>query len=147
MMLAAKRNWMALALGLFISSPLFAAEAARPAVAKQVKAYVSGDGVKVWTLRVGERAANEALVQVGGIDHDWDTRIQKMQVEKTEHDVRYATEVSGKKYVALIARDGWATLYLPGEKREIELRYSEGLSKEGNAEHFLTEYLEQQSAK
>ncbi|MBV4533766.1 hypothetical protein HU719_020450 [Pseudomonas sp. SWRI107] len=147
MMLAAKRNWMALALGLFISSPLFAAEAARPAVADKVDAFEGERGVQVWTMRVGERSANEALVQIAGADHDWDKRIQKMQVEKTGRDVRYATQVDGKKYVVLIVRGNSGELYLPGQDGETPLYYSAGLARQSNPEHFLTDYLEQQSAK
>jgi len=143
MMLATRRNWQALALGLLISTPLLAAEAPRPPVADKVVAFSGEQGVKVWTLRVGERSASQALVQVDSLDHDWNMRIQKMDVEKTDRDTRYATEVDGKKYVALIVRGDWVNLYLPGEKQEISLRYDAGLSEQGNAQHFLTEYLEQ----
>lgn len=117
----------------------------RPPVADKVVAYQGEQGVKVWTLRIGERSANEALVQIEGIDHDWNMRIQKMQVEKSSKDTRYSTTVDGKKYVVLIVQGNWGgELYLPGEAKELSVGYSEGLSDQGNAQAFLTDYLEAQ---
>lgn len=103
----AYRKWAAL---LVASLTLWLGQAhaeQRPAVAEQVKAYMGTEGVKVWTLRIGERAANEALVQVEGVDHDWNMRIQKMQVEKTAKDTRYWTTVGGNKFVVLIVQGAW----------------------------------------
>ncbi|KTT17721.1 hypothetical protein IRZ81_06635 [Pseudomonas putida] len=138
----AYRKWAALlvaALTLCIGQAL--AED-RPDVAKNVVAYLGTEGVKVWTLRIGDRAANEALVQVEGVDHDWDMRIQKMHVEKTAKDTRYWTDVDGKKFVVLIVQGMWGgELYLPGEAQPRQVGYSEGLSHQGNAEAFLTDYL------
>ncbi len=116
--------------------------AERPPVADKVVAYSGQQGAKVWTLRIGERSANEALVQVGGIDHDWDMRIQKMSVEKTSKDTRYSTIVDGKKFVVLVLQNGWGTLYLPNETQEIMIGYDENLSSQGNAQAFLTDYLQ-----
>lgn len=48
---------------------------ARPPVADKVVAYQGQQGLKVWTLRIGEAAAGEALLQVEGLDHDWDRLI------------------------------------------------------------------------
>ena len=119
----------------------------RPPVADKVVAYAGEQGVKVWTLRIGERSANEALVQVEGIDHDWNMRIQKMQVEKTAKYTRYYTTVDGQKYAALVIQgsDSWAPseLYLPGEPNSLKVAYSQGLSEQGNAQAFLTDYLNQ----
>ncbi len=111
-------------------------------MAKNVVVYLGTEGAKVWTLRIGDRAANEALVQVEGVDHDWDMRIQKMHVEKTATDTRYWTDVDGKKFVVLIIQGMWGgELYLPGEEQPRQVGYSEGLSHQGNAEAFLTDYL------
>lgn len=140
----ATRNWAALILGLCITSGAMADnETARPQVADRVVAYSGTQGVKVWTLRYAERSANQALVQIEGVDHDWDKRIQKMNVEKTSKDTRYSTEVDGKKYVALIVQGNYGELYLPGEAQSAAVGYDEGLSSQGNAQHFLTDYLEQ----
>ncbi len=116
----------------------------RPDMAKNVVAYLGTEGAKVWTLRIGDRAANEALVQVEGVDHDWDMRIQKMHVEKTAKDTRYWTEVDGKKFVVLLVRNGWGELYLPGEAKPLMVGYDNGLSEQGNAQAFLTDYLQAQ---
>jgi len=141
----AYRKWAAL---LVASLTLWLGQAhaeQRPAVAEQVKAYMGTEGVKVWTLRIGERAANEALVQVEGVDHDWNMRIQKMQVEKTAKDTRYWTTVGGNKFVVLIVQGGWGgELYLPGEPQPLPVGYSEGLSRQGDAQAFLTDYLAKQ---
>ncbi|MCO8165339.1 hypothetical protein NJC38_24680 [Pseudomonas sp. 21LCFQ010] len=138
------RNWAALMLGLCIATGAMADnDTARPQVADRVVAYSGTQGVKVWTLRYAERSANQALVQIEGVDHDWDKRIQQMTVEKTSKDTRYSTQVDGKKYVALIVQGNYGELYLPGEAQTASVGYDEGLSSQGNAQHFLTDYLEQ----
>lgn len=117
----------------------------RPSVAEKVVAYAGEQGVKVWTLRIGERSANEALVQVEGVDHDWNMRIQKMNVEKTDKLTRYYTTVDGQKFAALVIQgsDSWSAseLYLPGEAQALKIGYSQSLSEQGNAQAFLTDYL------
>lgn len=136
------RKWVALAVAMFslCAGQVHAEE--RPQVAEQVVAYIGEQGVKVWTLRIGERAANEALVQVEGVDYDWNMRIQKMQVEKTAKDTRYYTTVDGQKFVTLIVQGMWGgELYLPGEPQPLSVGYSEGVSRQGNAQAFLTDYL------
>ncbi|MFO6282105.1 hypothetical protein ACLBVW_20900, partial [Pseudomonas aeruginosa] len=99
------------------------AEEARPPVADKVVAYQGQQGLKVWTLRIGEAAAGEALLQVEGLDHDWDRLIHKVKVEKSARDSRYSTELNGSKYVILIVRDGWGELYLPGEQQTLQVAY------------------------
>ncbi|POP71261.1 hypothetical protein CXB35_06360 [Pseudomonas syringae] len=119
------------------------ADDVRPEVVDKVMAYQGEQGMKVWTLRIGARAANESLVQVEGVDHDWNLRIRKMKVEETAKDTRYSTEVNGQKFVALILQDCYGELYLPDENQELNVGYSEGLSSQGNAQAFLTDYLNQ----
>lgn len=131
-----------LMLGTGLSAPL-RAEAPRPEIATSVKAYAGAEGLKVWTLRIGPRTANEALVQIGGIDHDWDMKIQKMQVERVNGSDRYWTSVAGKKFVVLVLREGRGEVYLPGEADAHWVSYDADLSGSGNAQHFLTDYLEQ----
>lgn len=143
-----KLNGLALVLGLLVTAPTFAAsESERPPIGDKVMAYSGQQGLKVWTLRIGERSANQALVQIGGIDHDWDMRIQKMDVEKTAKDARYSTDVNGTKFVVLILRGDRGELHLPGESQDLALGYDDALSREGNAEYFLTDYLQQPAAK
>ncbi|MGY2235274.1 hypothetical protein ACW9ID_09675 [Pseudomonas gingeri] len=114
----------------------------RPDVADKVAAYSGEAGVKVWTLRIGARDENQALVQVEGADHDWNLKIQKMSVEKTSKDTRYYTTVDGQKFVVLILQNGWGELYLPGEAKALAVAYNEALARQGNAQAFLTDYLQ-----
>jgi len=139
------RKWMALLVASLTLWMGLAHAEERPAVADNVVAYQGTQGVKVWTLRIGDRSANEALVQIEGVDHDWNMRIQKMKVEKTSKDTRYSTTVDGQKFVVLIVQGTWGgELYLPGEAQEMTVGYSEGLSNQGNAQAFLTDYLNAQ---
>ncbi|CRM61880.1 hypothetical protein [Pseudomonas sp. 31 R 17] len=114
----------------------------RPEVAEKVLAYAGEGGVKVWTLRIGARTDNQALVQLEGVDHDWNMKIQKMTVEKTSKDTRYSTTVDGQKFVVLVLQKGWGELYLPGESQALNVGYDEFLSSQGNAQAFLTDYLQ-----
>ncbi|AKK01452.1 hypothetical protein [Pseudomonas fluorescens] len=114
----------------------------RPEVAEKVLAYAGEGGVKVWTLRIGARNDNQALVQLEGVDHDWNMKIQKMTVEKTSKDTRYSTTVDGQKFVVLVLQQGWGELYLPGESQALNVGYDEFLSSQGNAQAFLTDYLQ-----
>ncbi|MFQ6346636.1 hypothetical protein ACQRBV_19505 [Pseudomonas sp. R11F] len=136
------RKWAAL-LGLLLAVMAGLAHADnRPEVAEKVLAYAGAGGVKVWTLRIGARSDNQALVQVEGVDHDWNLKIQKMTVEKTAKDTRYSTRVDGQKFVVLVLQQSWGELYLPGEAQALSVGYDESLSSQGNAQAFLTDYLQ-----
>ncbi|MEC5342034.1 hypothetical protein ABRZ24_05320 [Brenneria populi] len=119
------------------------AETPRPPIANIVKAYQGAEGAQIWTLRIGEPAESQALVQITGIDHHWNGKIQKMNVEKLANSTRYWLNVDGKKFVALILNQGYGELYLPGEAQPVQIGYSKNLSEQGNAEAFLTDYLQQ----
>lgn len=137
------RNTITLIIFLFFSAISVAQSDVRPEVAKKVIAYHGQQGVMVWTLRIGAPEEKEALVQIEGIDHAWDLKIQKMKVEKTSRDTRYYTENKGKKFVALIIKDRCCgEVYLPDEPQPIMVSYSDALSHEGNAQAFLTDYLQ-----
>lgn len=116
----------------------------RPEIARYIKAYTGQEGIKVWTLRIGAVDKNEALVQITGIDHAWDMRIQKLKVEPSQPGNNYVATVEGKRFVVLAMKDGSGQLYLPGKgDATTSLVYSETLTEQGNAEHFLTDYLQQ----
>lgn len=135
------RTTALLAMVLALASGLVQADQ-RPEVASRVVAFSGEQGVKVWTLRIGARGDNQALVQVEGVHHDWDMRIERMAVEKNAGDTRYSTQVDGKKFVVLLVRNGWGELYLPGEAKPLMVGYDNGLSEQGNAQAFLTDYLQ-----
>ncbi|SHM65707.1 hypothetical protein SAMN05216593_102197 [Pseudomonas asturiensis] len=126
-----------------LGSSMAMAEEARPEIADKIFAYSGEKGVKVWVLRIGDRSANEALVQVAGVDNEWNLRIQKMEVEKTNEDTRYSVLRDGKRYEVLRLNRDVGELYLPGEIQELRVSYNDELSMSGRPQAFLTEYLEQ----
>ncbi|MDR5019690.1 hypothetical protein RF657_14970 [Yersinia rochesterensis] len=129
-----------------VSATSFAAEPVRPEVADSVKAWQGNEGIEVWTLRYGPRSENKALVQITNADHDWDKKIQIMDVEKKDERSDYSVNVNGKKIVVLIINNNnLGKLYLPGEKGDHPIMYSELLSNEGNAQYFLTDFLKQET--
>lgn len=116
----------------------------RPEIARYIKAFSGQEGITVWTLRVGAADKSEALVQITGIDHAWDMRIQKMKVEPSQRGNNYLATVDGKRFVVLAMEGASGELYLPGKgDAQTTLVYSKTLSEQGNPEHFLTEYLQQ----
>ncbi|CAK9885608.1 MAG: hypothetical protein XXXJIFNMEKO3_02014 [Candidatus Erwinia impunctatus] len=120
--------------------------APRPEVAEYVKAWQGTEGIKVWTLRYGPRDKHQALVQITGADHDWDGKIQLMNIEDKGARKDYSVMVNGKKYVVLlIDKYNNGEVYLPGEKNEHKVFYSDDLSSQGNAQYFLTDYLNQET--
>ncbi|MDU2941612.1 MAG: hypothetical protein E7B59_20915 [Enterobacteriaceae bacterium] len=121
------------------------ADATRPEIAKYVKGYEGQEGVQVWTLRIGPKEANESLVQIANVDNALDKKIIRCKVESASGGATsYKTEIDGKSWELLRVKDGSGELYLPGESSSTWVAYSQSLSQEGNAEHFLTDYLEQE---
>ena len=139
-----KKSIASLLLVLCASLSTFAADEGRPEVSRYVKAYAGQEGIKVWTLRIGALEKNEALFQVSGVDHPWDMRIQKVKTEPLERGTRYVATVEGKRFVVLSTEGNRGELHLPGaNSSKGRVEYDQGLSQEGNAEHFLTDYLKQ----
>ena len=121
--------------------------AERPDVARYVRAYTGGEGVTVWVLRFGPVADKEALVQINGIDHPWDGRVQRMKIEQMQSGVKYVASSGGKRLDVLWRSElpGAPTLELavPGMPGRTALAYDKAVSAESDAQHFLTKYLEQ----
>ena len=117
----------------------------RSEVAETVQAWSGEQGIQVWTLRYGAPQDHKALVQITQVDHPWNRKIQLMEVEKKGKRRDYSVSIEGKKYVALIINSySRGELYLPGEKEGYSVSYDENLSQEGNAQYFLTDYLQQE---
>ncbi|MFS2225458.1 hypothetical protein [Pantoea sp. B65] len=134
-----------LALLSVVSLSAVSADAPRPEVAESVKAWTGNEGVRVWTLRYGKRADNKALVQITHADHDWDQKIQLMDVENKGDRRDYSVNVDGKKFVVLnLNNANSGELTLPGEGVSRPISYSQLLSDEGNAQYLLTDYLKQE---
>lgn len=122
----------------------FAADTARPEVADHVKAWESTDGIQVWTLRYGKLSEHKALVQITNVDHEWNKKIQVMNVEKKNGRTDYILPLEGKPYTVLtLDKYNYGELYLPDESSSFPVRYSEYLSSEGDAQNFLSDYLKQ----
>lgn len=135
--------WAVLFSVCLLGSSVAMADEARPEIADKIFAYSGEQGVKVWVLRVGDRSANEALVQVAGVDNEWNLRIQKAKVEKTNKDTRYSVQKDGKPYEVLRLNRDIGELYLPGETQALRVGYNDELSMTGRPQAFLTEFLEQ----
>lgn len=115
----------------------------RPEVSDIVYAWEGSHGEQVWTLRFGKKEEHKALVQIVNVDHQWNKKIFLMSTEKNNYRTDYSTLIDNKKYVALIINNDFGELYLPGENTAIKLRFNKDLSNEGNAQYFLTDFLNQ----
>jgi hypothetical protein len=131
-------------------SMAFAAEGDRPQVATYAKVYRGPEGLTLSVLGVGDPANEEYLLQYSGINHDWNWKIFKAKRTPggTGHDYKIIHE--GSDYATLIERQlgggGYALIqaYVPKIADGAHLAYDEGLSQRINAQHYLTDYLEQE---
>nr|WP_245880207.1 hypothetical protein [Superficieibacter electus] len=126
------------------------AETVRPEIGKYVQGYQGQEGAIVWLMRIGPRAANEALVQISHVDNDVDGRIFRCKVQMVrDGEKSYTTEINGKSFELLRMKDGNGNLYMPDEPSSWWINYNDDLSKSdvANPDHFLTAYLEQDAKK
>lgn len=116
----------------------------RPDIGRYVKVYSGGEGVVVWVMRIGPPASREALVQIGGIDHQWDQRIQKMTLEPTAiNGTKYVVISDGQRREVLTVDQGRAELAVPGMPEKPMLTYDKSRSEQEKPESFLTAFQEQ----
>lgn len=109
---------------------------------RYLKAYSGGEGITVWVLRYGPQTNHEAIVQVVGIDHPLDGRIQKMGVEMTPRGLTYVVGKDGNRQNFLQVDEHGIELTMHGV-RPTRLAYDKTLSAQGNRAMFLTEFTEQ----
>ncbi|MGP1684065.1 MAG: hypothetical protein ACTS8S_17230, partial [Giesbergeria sp.] len=109
-----KKSFCIIFLLLGVGGLSLASAQSRPEIGRYVKGYSGQEGVKVWTLRIGAAEKKEAIVQITGIDHAWDMRIQKMKVEASQRGNTYVATVDGKRFVVLVMEGDAGELYLPG---------------------------------
>lgn len=117
---------------------------AREAMAKYGEYYL---GPKTMTVELAKLAnGKQALVKVYGVDHQWDGKVQRVNI-RTGRDNRteYYLQVDGKEYVMMLVDQYQAQIYLPG-MGESYLRFNGEASRALQPEHLLTEY-EQQGGK
>ena len=118
----------------------------RPEVGNIVKAWEGAQGEQVWTLRYGKPEDHKALVQIVNIDHPWNKKIFLTSVEeKNNNRSDYVVMQNNKRFVALITNNYSGELYLPNQSSTIQVYFNKALSSEGNAQYFLTDYLNQQN--
>lgn len=125
-----------------IASAVSAEDAVRPEVGSYVRAY-TGLGAKVWLTRIGPRTANQVIVQITGVDHDWDRKIQIMDMQWVKGEKRYLLKNGDQEFTVLVLRHAGGQLYLPGDPEPYLIHYDEELSQQSDAQHFLTAYLHQ----
>ena len=115
----------------------------KPEIGRYVRAYEGDEGIVVWIMRYGAPAAQTALVQVNGIDHELDHRILKTKIVPQQVGSKYFYEAGGKQYELLRVRESGYELQVPGSPRVSPLRYDKELSKAGRPDQFLVEFQEQ----
>jgi hypothetical protein len=130
--------------------PVMAADGERPKVATYAKVYKGPEGLGVAVLGVGDPANEEYLLQFSGINHDWNWKIFKVKRSRAGHDgYDYTITIGDKDWVALIERKpyGYSQIeaFVPDMGGGAKMSYDENLSQRVNSEHYLTDYLQQES--
>ncbi len=125
--------------GFILNSTAMASE--RPEVGRYLKVYSGGDGVIVKVLRIGPRAANEALVQIIGIDDELDGRIRKVRVQVSNSGLLFLTSGTEQRVLAIDAIG--IELFAPVYGGRLRMNYDPARSEQAVAQHFLTDFLDQ----
>lgn len=121
----------------------------KPKVATYGKAFRGAEGLVLWTLGVGDPAAQEYLLQYSGINHPWDLKIFKAKrVDSRKEGGDYVVKVNGEDYVTVVERPYWGAeksyeVYLPQGPNGQGVVYDEALSRQMHPEVFLNDYLKQ----
>ena len=134
-----------------LSVSLWVSAGERPVVGHYVQAYAGEENVVVYVVRVGEPEKAEALLLVSGIDSPLDGVIQKVSVVNEGNNRRSYRIKSGKEEheILRLERDA-GRLYVaayPHGLGEYRVGYNQELSRNANAEHLLTQWLEQKPGK
>jgi hypothetical protein len=109
----------------------------------ELKAYSNADGVKVWLEQVGPRKANMYLVRIGGVDHAWNMRIQRMDGLSLLDESMYKLHSQEVEHIALVLHGDCGEVMLPGETAGRKVCYDQGLSSAQDASQFVSAYVNQ----
>ncbi|MBB4866547.1 hypothetical protein HNP46_005452 [Pseudomonas nitritireducens] len=109
----------------------------------EVKAYSGADGVKVWLEQIGPRKANMFLVRIGGVDHDWNMRIQRMDGLSLLDESLFKLHAQREEHIALVLHGDCGEVMLPGEKDGRKVCFDQELSANQDARQFVTAYVNQ----
>lgn len=126
------------------------ADTTRPEIGKYVFGYRGQEGAMVWVMRIGPKAANEALIQVSYVDNDIDGQIFRCKVKALqEGEKSYSTVIKGESFELLRLKGGNGSLHIPDEQATWSVAYSNELSDSdvANPEYFLTAYQKQLAGK
>ena len=134
-----------------LSVSLWVSAADRPEVGAYVQAYAGEENVVVYVVRIGAPEKGEVLLLVSGIDNRIDGVIQKASVVNDGNNRRSYRIKSGKEeYEILRLERDAGRLFVaayPGGLGDYRVGYSQELSRNANAEHLLTQWLEQKPGK
>ncbi len=141
---------VSLAVVLSLSSLLVVA-ADRPQVGAYVQAYSGEENVSVYVVRLGAPEKAEALVLVAGVDSAIDGVIQKATVSNDGNGRRsYRVKSGNQDYEILRLERTGGRVFLathPHGLGDYRISYDQALSRGTNAEHLLTQWLEQKPGK
>ena len=133
-----------------LSASVLAVAADRPVVGPYVQAYAGDENAQVFVVRLGPPEKGEALVLVSGIDCRIDGVIQKATVVNDGSQQRsYRVKNGRDEYELLRLERTSGNLFVaayPHGLNTYRVSYSESLSQSANAEHLLTQWLEQKPA-
>lgn len=132
---------------LLLALSLNATAADRPEIGRYVNAYAGEENTTVYVLRLGPPKNAEALVLVRGIDNQLDGVIQKASIVNDNNSGRsYRIKQGSDEFEILRLNREQGRLLLsaqPNGLNEYRVSYSPNLSQEAQAEHLLTQWLEQ----
>jgi hypothetical protein len=132
-----------------LALPAHAADA-RPSVARYAKGFIGPEGLEVALLNIGDSFKNEYIIQLSGINHEWDLKIFKVKRIADERGYNYCMVVDGKNFIAFTEQfnGGGESTYeisIPN-MRSMNVSYNKEFSRNIVPEHFLTEYEKQKLA-
>ena len=134
-----------------LASGAQAAETDRPAVARYGNVYRGGEGLTLAILGIGKADDEEYLLQYSGINSDWNWKIFKAKKVPAGTGFDYVIQFDGRDYATMIERGGSgysrSQVFVPKVADGVTVSYDEGLSQQVKPEHYLTDYLEQESGK
>lgn len=109
----------------------------------EIKAYSGAGGVKVWMEQIGPRKANMFLVRIGGVEHAWNMRIQRMDGLSLLDESLFKLHTQSQEHIALVLHGDCGEVMLPGEGAGRKVCYDQALSATQDARQFVTAYVNQ----
>jgi hypothetical protein len=129
--------------------PAHGAEGERPPVAAYAKVYRGSEGMVMSLLGIGKPEDEEYLLQYAGINHNWDLKIFKVKKVPSGTGHNYRMTVNGRDYDTVVERSGWGGMryqvYIPKGADGLDVIYDDSYSKQIQPQHYLTDYLQQES--